>query len=160
MTRRRLGVPIQPRRFFRLLAKRFLARDLGFVISAHVDQVPVAAALFLNWNGVLVYKYGASDPRYWEYRPNNLLFHEAIRWGCEHGYHTFDWGRTDLDDQGLREFKCGWGGQEEPLVYSVIVDTPPRLSSGRIKRAMSAIIRRSPSLICQAIGELAYRYAA
>jgi CelD/BcsL family acetyltransferase involved in cellulose biosynthesis len=160
MTRRRLGVPIQPRRFFRLLARRLMATGLGFILVAYVNQTPVAAAVFLAWNGVLVYKYGASDPRYWEYRPNNLLFWSAIRWGCEHGYHTFDMGRTDLDDQGLRRFKNGWGANEALLTYSIIAETPNKSSSGRLEQAISNVIRRSPPWVCQAVGELVYRYVA
>ncbi len=160
LTRRRLGVPIQPRRFFRLLSSRLLARGFGFVLSVHVGDIPVAAAVFLHWNGVLIYKYGASDEQYWEYRPNNLLFREAIRWGCEHGCHTLDWGRTDLDDRGLRDFKQGWGAHEEPLYYSIVGDAPPRDSSGPLKKAMATVIRRSSPWVCQAVGELFYRYAA
>jgi hypothetical protein len=84
----------------------------------------------------------------------------AIKWGCENGYHTFDFGRTDLSDEGLRAFKNGWGTREEPLVYSVITDRPPQPSSGRLKRSMAAVIQRSPTWVCRLIGELFYQYAA
>jgi CelD/BcsL family acetyltransferase involved in cellulose biosynthesis len=160
LTRQRLGVPIQPRRYFHLLARDIVRRGLGFVLSARVDGVPAAAAVFLAWNGTLVYKYGASDPRLWEARPNNLLFWSAIRWGCENGYHTLDWGRTDLEDQGLRDFKSGWGANEEPLIYSVVADAPRRSTSAQLRKAMGAVIRRSPPWVCQAVGECLYRFAA
>jgi len=160
MTRRRLGVPVQPRRFFRLLAHRLQDEGLGFVLAAYVQDAPVAAAVFLNWNGTLVYKYGASDQAFWNHRPNNLLFWRAIQWGCENGYTTFDWGRTDAEDQGLRDFKSGWGSREEDLVYSAIADRLPRHSSGWIRRAMGTVIRRSPTWVCQAVGESLYRFAA
>ncbi len=160
LTRQRLGVPVQPWRFFQLLTDRMLQEHLGFVLIARINGVPAAAGVFLAWNGVLVYKYGASDPRFWEYRPNNLLFREAIRWGCENGYHTFDWGRTDFEDEGLRKFKDGWGAKEEPLVYSVIAEEPARSSSGRVNKAMGTVIRHSPAGVCRVLGELFYRYAA
>jgi hypothetical protein len=63
LTRKRLGAPIQIRRFFHLIERNAIEGGLGFVLSAHANQVPVAAAVFLAWNGVLTYKYGASDPR-------------------------------------------------------------------------------------------------
>lgn len=160
LTRRRLGVPIQPRRYFNLLARNIVERDLGFVLTAQVDGEPAAAAVFLAWSGTLIYKYGASDQRFWEARPNNLLFWTAIRWGCENGYRVLDWGRTDLEDQGLREFKNGWGAIEEPLTYSVIAEAPQKPASGRLLTAMGAVIRRSPPWVCQAVGECFYRYAA
>jgi CelD/BcsL family acetyltransferase involved in cellulose biosynthesis len=160
MTRKRLGVPAQPWRFFELLAHVLRREQLGFVLLAYLDQSPVAAAVFLAWRDVLVYKYGASDPQFWEHRPNNLLFSQAIRWGCEQGYTTFDWGRSDLDQQGLREFKSGWGANEEPLAYSAVCDRPPVTGSGRVGRAMATVIRRSPTWVCRAMGQVLYRYAA
>jgi lipid II:glycine glycyltransferase (peptidoglycan interpeptide bridge formation enzyme) len=70
----------------------------GFVVSAHVDGAPAAAAIFLAWNGIVTYKYGAFDRTYAAYRPNNLLMWSVIKWACERGYHTFEWGNTGLDD--------------------------------------------------------------
>jgi lipid II:glycine glycyltransferase (peptidoglycan interpeptide bridge formation enzyme) len=160
LTRRRLGVPIQPQRFFRLLGERLLVPGLGFVLTAYLEDVPVASAVFLAWNGWLIYKYGASDARYWECRPNNLLFWEAIRWGLGHGCHTLDFGRTDLDDQGLRDFKMGWGGREEALVYSVIGEPAPKVSAFRLSHLMTPVIQRSPAWVCRLLGELFYKYAA
>ena len=162
LTRRRLGIPIQPRRFFDLLCRRVLQRGMGFVLSAHVDQTPVAAAIFLGWNGTLIYKYGASDHRFWSVYANNLLFWSAIRWACENGYHTFDWGRTDLEAHGLRAFKSGWGAQEVPLPYSLIADAPPAVATGpgQLQRVLGTVVRRSPPWVGRVIGELLYRYAA
>lgn len=161
LTRRRQGVPIQPRRFFTLLAQRVIQAGLGFVLTARVDQVPVASAIFLCWNGTLIYKFGASDARYWDYRPNNLLFREAIRWGIGHDFHTLDWGRTDLEDRGLREFKAGWGAVEEPLLYSSNgASVASGVSSGRLMKVLSTVIRRSPPVVCRVTGELLYGYTA
>jgi CelD/BcsL family acetyltransferase involved in cellulose biosynthesis len=160
LTRRRLGLPIQPRRFFDLLAEQVLAAGLGFVVTARVADVPVAAAVFLTWNGMLVYKYGASDTRYWSLRPNHALFWSAIRWGCENGYRVLDWGRTDLPDRGLREFKSGWGATESPLTYAVVADQPRGLKPSRLRPALGVLIRHSSPWVCRAVGELLYRYAA
>jgi CelD/BcsL family acetyltransferase involved in cellulose biosynthesis len=159
-TRRRVGTPVQPRRYFDLLWKRLFEPGLGFLLVAYKGDVPLAGAVFLAWNGTVIYKYSASDPAHWRLRPNNLLLWTAIQWACENGYRTFDFGRTDLTDEGLRNFKNGWGTKEEPLIYSVIADRPPRPSSGRLKKAMGAVIRRSPSWVCRLIGECFYKYAA
>lgn len=159
-TRRRLGVPVQPYRFFELLWKRMIEPGLGFILIGYKDRVPLASSVFLSWNGTVIYKYSASDPAYWSLRPNNLVLWTAIQWGCEHGYHTFDFGRTDLNNKGLRDFKNGWGTREEPLIYSTISAKPPRLSSDRLSHLMGPIIRHSPPIVCRAVGELFYKYAA
>jgi lipid II:glycine glycyltransferase (peptidoglycan interpeptide bridge formation enzyme) len=160
LTRQRLGVPTQPPRFFKALG-RFIDRDgLGFILSARVDGATVASGVFLAWNGVLVYKFGASDARNWPSRPNNLLFWVAIRWAAEHGYHTLDFGRTELENQGLRQFKLGWGAVEEPLVYTTLAAASPAPSSGRAQALAGEAIRRSPAWVGQAVGRVLYRYSA
>jgi CelD/BcsL family acetyltransferase involved in cellulose biosynthesis len=153
-TRHRQGVPVQPRRFFRLLWEDLHEHGLGTTLIALAGTTPVAAAVFLHWNGTTVYKFGASDPAYWSLRPNNLLFWEAIRAACARGDRSFDFGRTELENAGLREFKSGWGAVEEPLVYTNAG------GEGRVARALAPAIRRAPLWLCRALGETAYRYAA
>jgi CelD/BcsL family acetyltransferase involved in cellulose biosynthesis len=116
-TRRRLGVPVQPRRYFALLWRRFLEAGLGFVLVARASAKPIAAGVFLAWNSTIIYKYGASDAAYWRLRPNNAILWHAISWGCENGYSTFDFGRTESGNHGLREFKRGWGTEEAWLTF-------------------------------------------
>jgi CelD/BcsL family acetyltransferase involved in cellulose biosynthesis len=158
-TRRRLGVPVQPRRFFRLVRERLLEPGLGFVLIALHEDVPVAAAIFGAWNGTLLYKYSARDERYAKLDANYLLLWTAIRWANENGYHTLDLGRSDLDQDLLRGFKSGWGAREEPLAYSIVSDAAARLSSRRLEKAMALVIRNSTPWVCQVAGELFYRYA-
>jgi len=157
-TRRRLGVPVQPRRFFVRLWERMLEPGLGFVLIAEADGAAVAAALFLAYGDTVVYKYGASDAGSWGLRPNHAIFWDAIRWSCEAGYRWFDWGRSDLGDESLRRFKSHWGSEELPLAYTTLADEPPR--AGASGRAIAPLIRRSPAWVCRGIGELLYKYAA
>jgi CelD/BcsL family acetyltransferase involved in cellulose biosynthesis len=160
-TRRRLGVPVQPRRYFSLLWHRLLERELGFLLIARWEGRPVAAAVFLAWNDTVVYKYSASDASALSLRPNNALLWEAISWACDNGYSTFDFGRTEPANPGLREFKRGWGTDEAPLAYAVI--GPDRVSASRSERAsrfFGPFIRRTPPFVCRGIGRALYRYAA
>jgi CelD/BcsL family acetyltransferase involved in cellulose biosynthesis len=158
-TRRRLGVPVQPRRFFHVLWKHVIAPGLGFVLLAYRTEVPVAGAVFLTAGKTVVYKFGASEPSSWPLRPNNLIFWNAIRWSCENGFGTFDFGRSDLHHTGLRSFKNAWGAVEESLVYASVGDKPPRLAP-RGSSLLTPLIRRAPLWLCRAIGEAAYRRAA
>lgn len=159
-TRHRLGVPVQPRRYFELLWQRIIGAGLGFILLAHKDSVPIAGAVFLTYKTTLVYKYGASDSDYWGLRPNHLLFWTSIRWGCEHGYSLFDWGKAKVGNTGLRNFKNGWGAEESVLTYSVMSDTPPKHIQDRLSSIMGTFIRHTPSWMCRATGELLYRHFA
>jgi CelD/BcsL family acetyltransferase involved in cellulose biosynthesis len=158
LTRRRQGVPIQPRRFFDLLGRLLIERGLGFVLTAYKDDECLAAAVFLHWQQTLTYKYGASSPQGLNLRPNNLLFWEAIRWGCEKGYAWLDMGRTTLDNFGLRQFKNRWGAEEQPLTYGVLSATSPRSADGKLVSLMQLVLRHSPLWVCRLSGELLYKH--
>jgi len=158
-TRRRLGVPIQPRRFFRLLLERVIAPGLGFALIAYSGDTPIAAAIFGSWNGTLIYKYSARDERFAKLDANYLLIWTAIRIASESGCHTVDLGRSDLEQAPLRGFKSGWGAREEPLAYSWIANRPIKPSSRRLQGMMGSVIRNSAPWLCRTVGELFYRYA-
>ena len=160
ITRRRLGVPIQPWRYFLLLWNNLIASGLGFVLLAYKDEQAIAGAVFLNWNNVLVYKYGASDLAYSSLRANNLLFWTAIQWACEHDCRQLDFGRTDFDNHGLRDFKSGWGAAQAPLTYSYFGGPSSSLANGLAKRVLTKIIRSFPPLACRIFGELLYGHFA
>jgi CelD/BcsL family acetyltransferase involved in cellulose biosynthesis len=160
LTRRRQGVPVQPRRFFELLWRRVLEPGHGFVLIVSAGDEAVAGNVFLTWNGTIIGKYNASDPRAWPLKPNDAVVWAAIRWGCENGYTTLDFGRTELANEGLRRFKRGWGAREERLVYTTVADEPPKPSAGRMEKAARRVIRTSPAWVCRAAGELLYRFAA
>lgn len=159
-TRRRLGVPTQPKAFIARFTELFEA-GLGFVWVVRDGDRPVAAAVFLTHNGTLTYKYGASDAAALGKRPNDLLFFELIHWACEAGFETLDFGRTDSDNEGLRRFKRSWGAEELPLSYTYLTDRepapphPPRMR----RRLATATIRRSPALLGRIAGEVLYRHA-
>jgi CelD/BcsL family acetyltransferase involved in cellulose biosynthesis len=161
-TRRRLGLPVQPRRFFPLLWQRMLSTGRGYCLIASKDERPIAAAVFLTFSRNVTYKYGASDARFWGLRPNHAVFWSAIQSACRDGFASFDFGRSDLADQGLRQFKSGWGATEHPLAYSAVGQTPRRRPrpGGAAETLLKVTIRHSPEAVCRRLGELLYRYAA
>jgi lipid II:glycine glycyltransferase (peptidoglycan interpeptide bridge formation enzyme) len=155
-TRRRLGVPVQPKRFLDLLWEHVIQPGLGFIVLARRAGRPLAGAVFLAWNGNLIYKFGASDARSWELRPNNLVIWTAIDWACRNGFRQLDFGRSDLENQGLRDFKSRWGAPETPLVYSYVATSPPGSTPRLVMRAVAKLIRSSPPIVCRLLGEVLY----
>ena len=116
-TRRRHGLPPQPRKFFESIFREFIARGEGHIFLAHKNNRTIAAALFLTFSNRALYKFAASDLSYRRLRPNNLILWEAIRFYASRQSPTLHLGRTDLNDQGLRRFKLGWGSTEALLRY-------------------------------------------
>jgi len=161
LTRRRHGVPVQPRRFFDLLWDRIVAPGHGFVAIATLEGEVQSAAVFLIHNGVLVNKYHGSDPRVRDNGGDYLIDWEMMVAGCNAGYHTLDLGRSDTGADGLRLYKSLWGAVERPLIYTHISRTPPAAHHASSVSGLSRhVIRRSPPWVCRAIGEVFYRWAA
>lgn len=158
-TRRHQGVPTQPKRFIRGF-ERLFDSGLGWVAVARWRGLPIAAAVFLSFNGTVVYKYGASDRRHLDKRPNNLLFGETIRRACEEGSHTLDFGRTDLDNEGLAAFKRAWGSDEHELRYVRLGEAAEgrQAEGGGVPAPVRRLISRGPPVLGRLIGAALYRH--
>ncbi|MCG2767286.1 MAG: GNAT family N-acetyltransferase, partial [Anaerolineae bacterium] len=159
-TRHRQGVPVQPKRYFELFWERIIGAGLGFILLAYKDAVPIAGTVALTYKSTLMIKYTASDRDSWRLSPNHSLYWAVIRWGCEHGYTSLDWGRTRASNTGLRDFKRRWGAQESILTYSILSAAPPGDVTNRLSGIMGATIRHTPSWVCRVTGELLYRHFA
>src|SRR4029077_12195704 len=77
-TRRRLGVPTQPKSFIDRFPALFDA-GRGGVWLVRDGEEPIAAAVYLTHGKLVTYKYGASAASALKKRPNNLLMLEVIR---------------------------------------------------------------------------------
>jgi hypothetical protein len=161
-TRRRHGVPPQPRSFFACIQRHVLARGHGWVVLARHQGRPVAGAVYFHFGKTVTFKYGASDESFQRLRANNLVMWEAIKRHAGEGFAALDFGRTALDNEGLRKFKLGWGAAERTIDY-VRQEFPSRRfraarapSAGWRTRAFQAL----PGPILRLIGAVLYKHAA
>jgi len=111
------GMPVQSRKYFSTLWDTFAASNTLQLLLAEYEGNTIAGIIIFAFGTTLHYAYGASDENHLKLAPNNLLFWDAITWGCEHGYKVFDLGRTARDNEGLMEFKRRWGAIQESLTY-------------------------------------------
>ncbi len=116
-TRRRHGIPPQPLSFFLNIYESVIKPGLGFVVLARRASKPAAAAVFFHRGKKAIYKFGASDETLQELRGNNLVIWEGIKFLVCQGAESLHFGRTSLDDHGLRTFKLSWGTDEEIIKY-------------------------------------------
>jgi hypothetical protein len=157
-TRKRHGVPAQPWKYFEKLWRHIVSAGLGFVMLARQDRETIAGMVYLCWGRTLIAKYAASREDHFNLRPNNLLFWEGIRWGCEHGFEVFDMGRTEIENTGLRNFKSRWGAVEVPLFYSTLSKKLLKPSGSRLEKMLHSVIQHSPLWVCRVSGELLYKH--
>ncbi len=116
-TRRRHGLPPQPYSFFQAISRHLITAGLGFVVTAKLGEIPVAAAVFLHSGDQAIYKFGASDPEHWDHRPNQLVMWAAIQHLVSSGFRYLHFGRTSPSDEGLNRFKLSWGCSTEMMHY-------------------------------------------
>jgi lipid II:glycine glycyltransferase (peptidoglycan interpeptide bridge formation enzyme) len=162
LTRREHGLPPQPVRFFEHLRRHVLEKGLGFLMMARHREKAVAGALFLLFSGKAIFKYGASDRRYQEFRPNNLVFRDAIRLLCGRGARTLSFGRTNFGHEGLRQFKMSWGTSEtrhQYVKYDVRSKTYLTTNQSRWETRWKKTFANLPLPVLRIIGDIAYRHA-
>jgi hypothetical protein len=162
LTRREHGLPPQPVRFFEHLRQQVLEKGLGFLMMAHHKKKAVAGALFLLFSGKAIFKYGASDRRYQEFRANNLVFRDAIRLLCGKGARTLSFGRTDFGHEGLRQFKMSWGTAEtrhQYVKYDVRSKMYLTTVQSRWENCWKKTFANLPLPVLRIIGDVAYRHA-
>jgi Acetyltransferase (GNAT) domain len=157
-TRRRHGLPPQPASFFLNIYEHIIKPGLGFIVLARRGSRPIAAAVFFRFGKNAVYKYGASDKRFQEFRANNLVMWQGIQLLARTGVEKLHFGRTDCENDGLRRFKLSWDTQEETIDYFRVDPSgrqclpPIRRNGGLHKRVFS----RLPLVFNRLAGSILY----
>jgi len=160
LTRRKHGLPPQPDQFFNNIYANLISSKMGFISTAVYDGRIIAASLYLQFKGTVCYKYSASDIRYLEHCPNHLAMWEAIRHTAEEGFQRMDFGRSDPDNQGLLDYKRGWGTEETDLTYHQLGGSVRSDSSHRLQAYLKPVMTRMPIPLLKLIGKTLYGHAA
>src|SRR6266480_717324 len=116
-TRRRHGLPPQPISFFVNIYEHIIRPGFGFTVLAHWGSRPIASAIFFRFGKNALYKFGASDKKFQQLRANNLVMWQAIQFLARTGAEKLHFGRTECENDGLRQFKLSWGTEEETIGY-------------------------------------------
>jgi hypothetical protein len=159
MTRKMHGLPPQPFSFFKKLYENIISKKEGFIALAYSKKKAIAGAVFLHFNKKAIYKYGASDESYLSLRPNNLLMWEAIRYYVKEGYCNFSFGITEMENQGLLQFKRGWGGTESVINYFMYSVKQKELKKDSFRSKTSyPIFKKMPQPLLNLAGRVLYRH--
>lgn len=164
MTRRKHGVPSQPRKYFKNVLRHVISNGCGFILTAVYNSETIGASVFLKSNKTIHYKYNASDPEYLKkVSPNHTLTWHAIRKGHDEGYDYLDFGRTSPDNEGLIRYKRMWGTQELEVPYYYYPEirgvSSTEESSWAYQKFTSAW-RFLPDKVAERLGSVLYKYTA
>lgn len=110
----RLGTPVFPKKYFRLLKSTF-GDDCELMIISSDKKIVSAVMSFYFRNEVLPY-YGGGIDEARDLAANDFMYWELMRRSCEKGIKVFDFGRSKLDS-GSYSFKKNWGFEPQPLYY-------------------------------------------
>jgi hypothetical protein len=116
-TRKRHGLPPQPLEFFLNIWRHILSQNQGMVVLASHGGEKIGGAIYFFLGGRAIYKFGASDFRRQQLRPNNLVMWTAMKWLARNGATTLHLGKTSLANDGLRRFKLNLGAAEQRIEY-------------------------------------------
>jgi hypothetical protein len=161
-TRQRHGIPPQPFAFFENIQRHVIAQNQGWVVLARQGQQTVAGAIFFSFGKTALYKFGASDETFQHLRANNVVMWEAIRRYAREGFTLFDFGRTSLQNEGLRRYKLSWGTQERKIDYVSF-----NLRTGHFIKYVNKsatlllpLYKLTPLFVSRLIGLLLYKHIA
>lgn len=160
-TRRRLGVPSQPLRFFRLARQIFAPSESFRVWLVAEGGRDIAGAVHLR-DGDVVYRKWAGRRLHGRSAAPHLLFWREIE-SLVGDAAIFDLGRADVRNQGLTRSKKETGAAPRPLRYAFLPDAPGNVSSEVLtgaQRVFASVWRRLPLPVARLLGGALYGYLA
>ena len=154
-TRRRHGLPPQPKRWFRNLVAEMNGK--ATIRVAYHGERPVASILTLRHKKTETYKYGGSEAEDNRLGGMPLLFWQTIENAKADGMEMLDLGRCDLPNRGLALFKERLGGERQEIVY---FRYPQKLPEGRSLDIAATVFSKLPYPMLKLAGRILYRHIA
>jgi hypothetical protein len=118
--------------------RRLLGERQSLLCVWHGDTI-VAAALFMRSQEFIHYHLGGSDAEALSLRPNNLLFFEAMQWGCNVGASALHLGGGYRPDDELFRFKAGFSPLRARFCLGRAVHLPDEYGRAAAARAAAPV---------------------
>ena len=161
VTRRRLGVPPQPYRFFETVREHFCRGGNIEIWLASLNGRDHAAIVLLRAGNQLCVKWSA---RAENSHPSAVHFLSVKMVEAHAGNgETFDFGRCDTRNVGLARSKADLGCVSRPAPYAFYPKAPANISSEVLSgsaKTLSSIWKRMPLPATRVLGNVIYRFMA
>lgn len=161
--KRKYNLLAQPYAFFENIWDEFIEPGDGMLLIATIDDRVVAGVIFLEWKGVLYYKFNASNPDYVAARPNDLIVWTAAESSVRNGLKAIDFGLSDWEQEGLVRYKRKYATEERTISFlrsPATKDAPAAGAAGEMLSTMTTLFTDPsvPDDITERAGDALYRF--
>ncbi|MGA7792488.1 MAG: GNAT family N-acetyltransferase [Candidatus Acidiferrales bacterium] len=157
ITRRRHHLPPQPKSWFQNVAKYM--GEAVHIRVARKNGVAIAAILTLRHRSTVIYKYGCSDGAFHQLGGMPFLFWKVIEESKASGADRLDFGRSEMDNEGLVAFKDKFGTTKRTLTYYRYPGNKEKQvylhENSRLMRRMLCMF---PDGVLSAVGRVLYKH--
>jgi len=155
-----LGTPTFTYKFFENIRDEFRGNCLLLIVQ-NQDRLPIAGVLTFLYKDQVIPYYAGSLVEYRELAPNDFMYWQLMKYGCEHGYRFFDFGRSK-EGTGSFDFKRHWGFEPKQLYYQYYLNKikeMPNLSPANPKyQKKIQLWKKLPLPVKETLGPLLSKY--
>lgn len=157
---RDLGSPAHGLLFFNKVFQ-YLPENAQLFLTLKEKKV-VGASVCLKLGKTMTIPWVSSLREYFHLYPNNILYWEAIKFGCQNGYRILDFGRSTIGS-GTYEFKKRWGCKPRQVYWNFVVFNGHQVPQADLKKLWYAGLatrawQSLPLPVANTIGPLLRRY--
>jgi len=162
LSRKRLGLPPIPYRFFKFQWDILHPKNFSTVLVAEHEGRPIASLLVLKYRNTLSLEYLGENTRYRKLNPVHFLYWEAIKMAHREGLKKVSFGRTAKSNIGLITFKKNWGTErlnsKEIYCAASCSKYVRRNDSSWQYKLIQNMTKHSPMSVAKMIGSFCYRH--
>lgn len=152
---RAFGSPPFPRSYFASFFEHLVPKQMGKVFGAYVKGQLASFLLGFLYQERIHIVISVSHPEYLTYRTNDATHWHFIKYGIDHGFEFFDFGRV-RQDSGQFEYKRKWGAALFDLDHFYLLwrtKTIPQVDPENPKyKLYTRLWRRLPISLTRSVG--------
>lgn len=153
------GVPPAPLYFYQKIYEQIISKGLGNIFVAKLGERTISMGIVFQFGDKVLLKYMAQDYEYHQYRPNNLLIHQAIKHYADSTWKSFCFGRTGMENEGLCQFKKGWGTTVDVINYYYIsLEKKTKSTRMQIYKNNKKYFTKMPLWMLKMLGNIMYKH--
>ena len=161
-TRKRLGLPPFPYRFFRSFWEVLGPSNLMTLLLVFHNGQPVAGSILFKFKQMVASEFNCDAGEFRNLGVNQFCEWEAIKLAYEQGYKVFSFGRTSQNNKGLMVYKGRWGTKQDELPRFFFPSSFSRKAEERASswqfRLVKAMSVRAPRPLFHLLGKFIYRH--